>query len=247
MQKVFLCLALAGTLAGCGSKDKTPPRPSFTGRVQLTDEFGAPQGSSAGVQISVDDVSSGASTQSAADGTYSLAGLADGDHQLFFTRSGYATCQLQPVTASATQVKVVADVTLSPVTTTTTLLNPIQQFGPKFVISGYVSPKPTASQPRFHRLYLQRVPTNMPYKTPAELNYNLSVGGPTRADGSFSDTITASQLQQANFIDIDVALVWATGDNPAATPYRDLKTDVLIYPAAVPAQQSVFGRFYVLY
>lgn len=243
MQKVFLYLAFAGTLAGCGSKDKTPPRPSFTGKVQLVDEFGAKQGNSSGVQISADGTSSSPTTQSAADGTYSLAGLADGDHQLSFIKSGYATSQLHPVTASATQATAVADVVLSPVSTTTTLLNPIQKVGSQYVVSGYVNPKPTLTQPRFHRLYLQRYDGVIPVKRPAERNYDLTLGGPVGADGSFTDTLTISQLYAAKIGYGSDVLVWATGDNPAATPFRDLTTDVLVYPAAVPTKQLVYGKF----
>lgn len=247
MQKAFLFLALTGSLAGCGAKDATPPRPSFTGKVQLVDKFGATQSSSAGVQVSVDDVSPQITAQSAADGTFTLAGVADGAHQLSYAKGGYATAQLHPVTASTAQVTALADVKLSPVSTSTTLLNPIQQFGPKFVISGYVSPKPTATQPRFHRLFLLRYDGVVPIQRPVELHYNLSVGGPSRADGSFTDTLTATQLASAKLSYGTQVFVWATGDNPAATPYRDLNTDVLVYPAAVTTAQQVYGRFSVFY
>ena len=239
MSKAFLYLTATLTLVGCGTKDQTPPRPAFMGRVLLVDEFGAPQGSSAGVQISVDDVAPAVTTQSAADGTFSLGGVADGDHQLSYAKTGYATYRFGPANASATQTTTLADVTLSPVSTTTARLDPVQYLKPKYVISGYVSPKPTPTQPRFHRLYFQRY-DNVLVKRPAELNYNLTVGGPTRADGYFTDTLTASQFQAVNIYNGRI-LIWATGDNPAATPFRDPKLDVLVYPAAVPAQQLTYG------
>ncbi len=247
MQKYFLFLATTLTLAGCGAKDSTPPRPSITGKVQLVDEFGANQGNSTGVQVSVDDVSPQITAQSAADGTFTLAGVADGTHQLSYTKGGYATCQVHPVTTSATQATALADVKLSPVSTSTTLLNPIQRFGQKFVISGYLTPKPTATQPRFHRLFLLRYDGVVPIRLPVELNYDLSVGGPTRTDGSFTDTLTVTQLYAAKLSYGSQVFVWLAGDNPAATPYRDLKSDLLVYPAAVTTPQQVYGKFSIFF
>lgn len=243
MRKQLLCVTVLALLASC-SKDKgssSSPRADFSGKVQLVDEFGNNQTAGSGVQVAVTDVSPQVTTQTAADGIYSLAGLPSGNHSLSYLKGGYATCKFPLATVDPSKTVAIAPITLSPVSSTVTNISSIQQIGTKFVISGSVSPVPTASQPRPHRIYLQRL--NGVVQQPAETHYNISFLGTTRADGTFADTVKAIDLQSASISYYSRLLVWAAGDNPAATTYVDDVMQLTVYPAAVP----VFANYKSFY
>lgn len=247
MQKfTFLVAACAAALAGCKSGGSDPaPSPSYTGQVQLVDEFGARQANGSGATVTVTDATPQLTAQTAADGTFSFTGVPSGPHTLSYAKPGFGTYQLFAATAVANQTTALSPVVLSPVSSTVIGFNPVQQLGPKYIISGYVSPLPTAAQPRPHRLYLQRNDANVAVPQPIGVYYNLSVAGRTRPDGTFSDTVSLAQLTAAGIGKYYTKiLVWGTGDNPAASTYTDATAGTVVYPAAVPVLTR-FSQFYV--
>lgn len=240
-------------LAGCKSGGDPAPSPSLAGQVQLLDEFGAKQASSGGVLVTVADLSPQVTAQSAADGSFALRGLPDGVHQLVYSKGGYGTYTVSNVPTDPQRVAPLTPVALGQVSSTlTALVDPVKRSaaGPfyGYLISGTVSPVPTAAQPRPHRLFLQRY-DNVYVPLPIANNYDISLTGRTRADGTFTDTVAFAQLGAANLISVSGTnvRVWATGDNPAASPYPDPQTGKLIFPAAnLPANPKTV-KFYSYY
>jgi hypothetical protein len=256
VNKFTLVLAALTILGSCTSKDGADPSPAFSGQVQLTDEFGTNQNDRSGVLVTVADVSPQITTQTASDGTYHLSGVPDGAHTITYTKTGYGDSQLTTAKNSTGQAVSLATITLSQLTTTAITIESIRGIsivrgvydipiaGGDYVITGKVSPRPTATQPRPHRIYLQMYDYVL-VRQPVDRNYDLTVAGKTNADGTFSDTIKVAQFIPANIRGETIA--WITGDNPAASTFTDSLTKKVVYPANNLSINSKHLRFNVNY
>jgi hypothetical protein len=251
MKKFTLVLASLTILGGCTSKDGADPLPAFSGQVQLTDEFGTNQSDCSGVLVTVADVAPHITTQTAPDGTYQLRGVPAGAHTLTYTKTGYGDSQLTTAKNSTSQGVSLATMTLSQLTTTVITIDSVRGLrlvrgvygtipGGDYVIKGKVSPLPTATQPRPHRIYLQMYDYVL-VRQPVDRHYDLTLMGKTNADGTFSDTIKGAQLIPANVR--GTTLAWMTGDVPAASTFTDSLTKKVVYPANNLSIKSTALRF----
>jgi hypothetical protein len=252
MKNFTLVITALTILGSCTSKDDAAPSPAFSGQVQLTDEFGTNQTDRSGVLVTVADVSPQITTQTAADGTYHLRNVPTGTHTLTYTKTGYGNSQLTTANTSSNQDVSLANVTLSQKTTTVITIESIRGIrtvlgvydipiaGGDYVIKGKVSPLPTATQPRPHRIYLQTYDYVL-VRQPVDRNYDLTLAGRTSADGTFSDTVKSTQLASANIRGQTIA--WITGDNRAATTFIDSLTKKVVYPANNLSVNSARLRF----
>lgn len=256
MTKSILFLATLTALAGCGSKESASPSSGFEGKVQLTDEFGKAQTDQSGVLVTITDITPQLTTRTAADGSYTLTNVPDGSHTVSFSKTGYGT-YLQPSVVTDPHKMTTLDAAgLSQVSTTIVTLSrnylkvkdPTYNTTKLFLISGTVSPAPTATQPRPHRLFLQAYDEHVT-PLPMANNYGLTLRGYTRPDGSFVDTVTAVQLASANLIsgNGETVRIRATGDNLSAPTYYDYLTTKTIYPAANLAMNPNFLEIYAMY
>jgi hypothetical protein len=255
MKNFTLVLAALAILGSCTSKDNTNPSPDLSGQVQLTDEFGTSQTDRSGVLVTVADVSPQITTQTAADGTYYLRGVSVGNHTLTYAKASYGDSRLNAKTYSG-QALLLPTVTLSQLTTTSITIESIRGIrtvsgvygipiaGGDYVIKGRVSPLPTATQPRPHRIYLQTYDYVL-VRQPVDRNYDLTFAGRTKADGTFSDTVKATQLASATIR--GQTIVWITGDNPTASTFTDSLTNKVVYPANNLNINSVHSRFDAAY
>jgi hypothetical protein len=238
MTKSILLLAALAALASCSAKESAAPTPSFAGKVQLTDEFGTNEATSGGVVVTLADTNPQLTTQTTADGSYSFTGVDAGKHKLVYTKAGYGTYRINPISAIANQTVSINPITLSQLSAAVIGLDLVRRIGDKYLVSGVVTPKPTVARP--HRLYLQRY-DYVVIKQPVGEMYNLTLAGTTLANGTFTDTITYKQLADANIGGRgDEILVWAAVDNKAASTFIDEYTNLnaTIYPAAVPVRLS---------
>ena len=231
----YLSLAVLLGITGCGKSDsKTAdpkPTPTFTGTVKLADEFGHDQTARSGVLITVTDVSPQVTAETGADGTFALLGVPAGNHTISYTKAGYGTYWWFYVPTSSAGGSVLPEVTLGQVSTSIVTLQVVRS-GSMYLVNGTVSPLPTATQPRVHRLYLQDGDNTAP--SPIASSYALTLAKPVRLDGTFVDTLTRAQLAAVRLASTNGTnvRVRAAGDNPAATTYRDGTTGQLVYPAA---------------
>jgi hypothetical protein len=240
MKKTYLILVAFTALASC--KKDVEPTPSYTGQVQLVDEFGTSQANNSDVLVTVTDVSPQVTTHSAADGTFHLSGVPDGSHLLSYSKDGYGTFKQGGVIADSKWPIKLDAVTLGQVSTTLVTLNSTVQLPDGVVISGTISPLPTAAKPRPHRLFLQKYDSYTP-SGPIVNNYTASLLRRTRADGTFTDTLSYYDLGQVGIRSTFVA-VRVTGDNPTAATYPDLVNGRLQFPAANLDANPKGGTFY---
>lgn len=243
MKRVITLLAAVAVLAGC--KKDVEPTPSFAGQVQVVDEFGARQADSSGVLVTVSDVSPQVTTLTEADGSYYLTGVPDGVHTLVYSKAGYGTYKTGGWPSDPAKQVTLPDVAVGQVSTTLiTTLNSPTRLADAIVISGTIRPLPTASQPRPHRLYLQGYNTSVPVAGPIATHYNFTQLRRTRADGTFTDTLSRYDLYVAGLTN-EYTLVRVSGDNPAADVYIDPEVygSKTVFPAANLAQNPRAAAF----
>lgn len=216
------------------------------------DEFGNVQSDHSGVTVTVTDVSPQITAQTAADGSFGLSGVPDGTHTLSYTKGSYGTYALSDAVMKSGQLTQQSPVKMSRITSSVVTFATIQPYGSPihagYIVSGSVSPLPTTTQPRPHRLFMQAY-DYVVVKQPIDRNHDLTLLGHTKANGTFTDTLTMTQLQNAKFVigagPVRV-LVWGTGDNPAASTYTGRNTanlPVTVYPAANVSLQSPQTEF----
>ncbi|MCC3153597.1 carboxypeptidase-like regulatory domain-containing protein [Hymenobacter sp. BT770] len=243
--KHALLLYTAGTLTLLGCKKSTPtdptPTPSvaYQGTVVMVDEFGTPKADRSSVSVTVTDTSPNWVVRTDAQGAFKmpLGNVTAGTHQLRFSYAGYGTFVMD----NAATGSPIPPITLGQVSTTHTTVTASKN-GTAYVIQGSVAERPTAAQPRPYRLFLTRSFAPAP-PLPIANAYYLSVGGVPAADGSFTVSLTASDLTAAGFRTGDDVLVYAAGDNPAASTYIDFATGKKVFPASNVTLSSTAASF----
>lgn len=246
MKPSFLFFAAALSLGGCSKSKKDDPAPvpaptvAYQGTVTLVDEFGNSQSDRSLVNVTVTDTSPNWVARTDASGAFSLslANVPAGTHQLRYTYSGGGT-YLKPNVATGTPLPMVTIGRL----TTTHITVAAAKSGANYVIQGSTVERPTAAQPRPYRLFLTRSFAPAP-SPPIATAYYLTLAGTPAADGSFTVTLTPGDLTAAGFQTGDNVLVYAAGDNPAASTYTDPTTNKTVYPAdnlSINQTAALFG------
>lgn len=228
MKKSLLYLATLATLAAC-KKDNEPV--TYTGKVQMLDTNNQQPADQSGVSVTITDTSPQLTTETAADGTYSLQ-APEGTHSFEFSRESYGTYKLFNVAGGAGQQVQLAPFVLGERAVGDVIFRGVRQEGSLYLVEGKVDPLLRVGGP--HRLFLKEFTTPITSTQMAD-SYELSLPGHTQANGEFTDTITTAQLAAAHLIKptgLTVVQVFGACDNVKASTYRDEPSGRTIYPAA---------------
>lgn len=226
-------LAVLLALTNCGKQSDPVPTPTptlvssdnaYAGTVKLVDEFGVAVTDASGVQVDITDTSPTWTTTSNGGGSFEFSSksVPAGTHQLRFSKQGYGTGRLLNAATGTNP-----SITLGQLPTTLITVKVVKA-GSSYLVQGTTTQRPTATQPRFYRLFL--LPKNA--AAPISTGYYLTSAGPIAADGTFAVTFSSRELSAAGFKTGDNIWVFAGGDNPAATTYVDPTSKKAVYPAA---------------
>ena len=209
--------ALLASLASCSKqKEDAAPTSTFTGKVLLYDERGTALSDNSGAQISVYDAPT-VNTTTAADGSFSLAGVPAGPHRLKVEKTTtaviFGTYYSNEITTAAATYALSKPIHLGQISTASYYTSYIVDNVHKYLIVTGRNVVPTVD-PRllFHRVAFDFSFISTGNAERATTKYSISAPNNT-ADG-FKDTIRYTTLMAANMN--NTVMIGTCSDNPKA-------------------------------
>lgn len=238
-RRATLGLALLSALASC-EKNEEPARSipgTYTGRVQLHDEFGARLTDNSGVEVSLYN-NPDVTTQTAADGTFTLNGVPAGEHRVTLLKTGYGFYHTDPLAVADGGTLDLGRTVALAQRSTADLAYTYQSYpsaGYLVVRGTYQNVAPTDSRPRYHRTMFD---TPVGYDGAISLaSFKYSKMRRNNLPTGFADTIRLSTLS-AHGVGRNTDLLIGP-DNPAAD------SCTAPYGSTFPNDKTVrFGKYY---
>lgn len=215
-KKLVLSAGLVLLLANCG-KDKATPVVAYAGQVNLYDEFGAAIPNASGVAVSLYDDAS-ISTQTAADGRFTLQVPTTGAQRLVFKKQNFGVYYSPAITATGSSYAFSKPIKLGQGSWVSYAYTVVpDNIRKQVVITGTMYSRlsaPIAPGPRTHRVFLD--PTIGYDGYPTSLGYKYSKLRLNNTPTGFSDTIAYSMLVAAGLLPSRNVAIAVHSDNPAA-------------------------------
>ncbi|MCR5886654.1 carboxypeptidase-like regulatory domain-containing protein [Hymenobacter sp. J193] len=223
--KFLLLGLLVATLWACDKEDASGV---VQGTILLLDEQGHTAADNSGAVVSLLGQTSGPTSTTAADGSFTLTGLNKGKHRLQISKDGYGTYQTEQL-AVQENTSLNKPVRLGQIPTWTTSLS-IDKGYINLQLGGALFGR-TPAQPaiRHARVYFRKG-DNMP--TPTEYDYAMPVkeGGPF--PNLWLDSIPHAKLIELGFPVGKFSRARVMEENPAADSYIDAVTGKEVFPAS---------------